>query len=472
MANDIEGLDRPEEYIEEVAPQNTIPVPIVNKPFYKNPLVLGIGGVAIIGAIAIFIFFSQPSKNVNSTDTETSGNVSMVPTFGGQQEASDIENQLAENESSNITSQQNQIKTLQDQVTDQQSETGKANDEITELKAQLAAIAQNKGSANSSAVPLQQNAWVQGPHPASPIGGAGGESQGSMQQISPTQDFELSYNTATPTPDEQFAQYVPAGTFVQAVLLGGADADAGTNSQGDTTPILFRLVDQGTEPNFKKAHLRNCVITAQTYGDISSDRAMVRLDRLSCNYPDGSILDIPVYGTAYDIGGKNGIRGIEVLKNGPILMMSGVSGFLQGFGNALQSAETTQTPNIAGTTSTTVAPGSSLQYAAYGGAGTAMNSLASYYIALANLYHPIIQINAGAMVDIIFTQGFSTNPTQTNLAPKTSANTQTNPYGFTSPPQTRAWQIPTNSSSEPQENLGAAVNPYQLQQNISQEGGQ
>ncbi len=44
------------------------------------------------------------------------------------------------------------------------------------------------------------------------------------------------------TPDT----FVPAGTFVRAVMLGGADAfSTGVNSQSNPTPVLFRLLDVG-----------------------------------------------------------------------------------------------------------------------------------------------------------------------------------------------------------------------------------
>ena len=60
------------------------------------------------------------------------------------------------------------------------------------------------------------------------------------------------------TPDT----FVPAGTFVRAVMLGGADASTGVNSQSNPTPVLFRLLDIGTLPNHQHSHLKDCVATA------------------------------------------------------------------------------------------------------------------------------------------------------------------------------------------------------------------
>nr|AKN40392.1 IncF plasmid conjugative transfer pilus assemblyprotein TraB [Vibrio sp. F12 FF_152] len=45
--------------------------------------------------------------------------------------------------------------------------------------------------------------------------------------------------------------YVPTGTFVTAVVTGGADANAGVLGQGDTTPVVFQTVNKGVLPNGK-----------------------------------------------------------------------------------------------------------------------------------------------------------------------------------------------------------------------------
>ncbi len=60
-------------------------------------------------------------------------------------------------------------------------------------------------------------------------------------------------------------------------MLGAADAAAGVNSQANPSPMLFRIIASGTLPNHKKSHLKDCVVTAAVYGDISSERGDIRL---------------------------------------------------------------------------------------------------------------------------------------------------------------------------------------------------
>ena len=199
--------------------------------------------------------------------------------------------------------------------------------------------------------------------------------------------------------------FVPTGTFCRAVLLGGADANAGVDSQGDTSPILFKIENNCILPNGKYSRLKGGFITASVYGRISSERGIVRLDNFSLVRKDGTILDIPVEGTAFDIGGKNGIRGIPVLKNGKIIQMSGLSGLLSGIGGALNQASTTTSVSPLGTTQS-IDPSKVAQAGLGQGAQTALSKVAEYYLKLAEQYSPIIQLNAGAMVDIVFLKGF------------------------------------------------------------------
>ncbi|MCX7121693.1 MAG: hypothetical protein NTZ67_08000 [Gammaproteobacteria bacterium] len=221
--------------------------------------------------------------------------------------------------------------------------------------------------------------------------------------------------------------WVPAGTFDRAVLLVGADANASVNGQSDTSPILMRFLDSGTLPNGFHSHLKGCFALASIYGDISSERGEARLNKLSCTKKDGSILEIPVQGFIA-FAGKEGIRGIPVMRNGKILTMAGISGALSGFGSALAQGAQTQSISPLGTT-TTVTGSQVFQSGAYTGASTAMGQLASYYIKRADQYHPIISIGSGTVSTVVFQTGFS-------LVPKTDSNQATVGNNQTAPENT------------------------------------
>jgi conjugal transfer pilus assembly protein TraB len=201
--------------------------------------------------------------------------------------------------------------------------------------------------------------------------------------------------------------YVPPGTFAKAVLLSGADTNAGVHGQADTIPITMRILDSGTLPNGEHSSLKGCFVTAAAYGDASSERGQIRLQRLSCvRKPNGLILDVPIEGTINDMGGSDGIRGHVIMRNNKLIWNAGVSGMLSGVGSAIQQSLTTQSVSPLGVTNA-IQPTKVLQYGAFGGANSALGKLADYYIKLADMYHPIVQIHAGSQVNIVFLKGFS-----------------------------------------------------------------
>jgi conjugal transfer pilus assembly protein TraB len=201
--------------------------------------------------------------------------------------------------------------------------------------------------------------------------------------------------------------YVPPGTFAKAVLLSGADTNAGVHGQADTIPITMRILDSGTLPNGEHSSLKGCFVTAAAYGDASSERGQIRLQRLSCvRKPSGFILDVPIEGTINDMGGSDGIRGHVIMRNNKLIWNAGISGMLSGVGSAMQQSLTTQSVSPLGVTNA-IQPTKVLQYGAFGGANSALGKLADYYIKLADMYHPIVQIHAGSQVNIVFLKGFS-----------------------------------------------------------------
>ena len=198
--------------------------------------------------------------------------------------------------------------------------------------------------------------------------------------------------------------YVPTGTFVTAVVTGGADTNAGALGQGDTVPMVFQTLNAGILPNGEKSRLKNCTITASAYGEISSSRGIVRTNRMSCIFKNGEIIDLPVKGTVFNFG-RNGIRGTTILKNGKIVQMAGIAGILTGIGETGKALSSTTSTSALGSSSSIDASSAGLNL--LGNATSSVGSkLADYYIKLAELYHPIVELNPGNVVNIVFLAGF------------------------------------------------------------------
>ncbi|MUK51123.1 TrbI/VirB10 family protein [Aliivibrio fischeri] len=274
--------------------------------------------------------------------------------------------------------------------------------------------AQLAAASNSVRAPFGSNQYATGETPSS-TGDSESSTTGGMAtpaSLEPLgiQTFTYQYpDNKTTTPYKRTSEnYVPSGSFVTAVLTGAADANAGVNAQGDTAPITFRTIHEGILPNGKRSRLKGCFVTASVYGEISSNRGIARLNNLSCIFNDKikgeEILDIPVQGTAFNFG-RNGIRGTPVMRNGKIMQMAGISGLFTGLGNTAKNASSTQVTGPAGVVSS-VNPSQALMNMGGSALENVGSKMADYYIKLAEQYHPIIELNPGAVVNLVFLQGF------------------------------------------------------------------
>lgn len=222
------------------------------------------------------------------------------------------------------------------------------------------------------------------------------------------------------------AHYVPSNTSVRAVVLGGADADASVYGQSKNNGVmLFKLLDSGALPNGQRSRLQGCRVSANTYGDISSERAFATLYRLSCAHPGQPIIDKEITGWVF-YNGKVGIKGKPLMRDNKIMAWAGVSGALSGVAQAAQYAQSMQQFSPLGATS--VVPSSNIApFAAYGGASKAADQLSEYYVKRAEQYHPVIQVGSGNVVTIVFKDGFYLEPDEdTKHNPSSSSQPASN----------------------------------------------
>jgi conjugal transfer pilus assembly protein TraB len=198
--------------------------------------------------------------------------------------------------------------------------------------------------------------------------------------------------------------YMPSGSFTRAVLLGGLDAPTGGQSQRNPQPVLLRLTDNAILPNHFRFRVKECFVVAAGYGDISSERAYLRTETLSCVTHTGQALDIPIKGYVAGEDGKAGMRGRLVSKQGQLLANALIAGVTSGIGHAFQQGATSYSISPLGSTAT-VNQGEQLTAGIGTGVGRALDRLAQYYITLAEKTFPVIEVDAGRVVDVVITQG-------------------------------------------------------------------
>lgn len=195
--------------------------------------------------------------------------------------------------------------------------------------------------------------------------------------------------------------YIPSGSFAKAMVIEGADANASVTGNSNPSPMQFRLTGKLIMPNNEEYDLSGCAVTAGVYGDISSERGLVRTDRLSCKL-FGHTIDMPFKGHVSFMG-KNGIKGEPVIRNGELVGYAFGGGFLEAVGSGFSKVGDT-TVGIGASSTTTIADVA--RSGVGGGVQQSGKMLSEYFIKRAEQYHPVIPIGAGIEITVVFQEGF------------------------------------------------------------------
>ncbi len=209
---------------------------------------------------------------------------------------------------------------------------------------------------------------------------------------------------AAAVPKRTSKNYLPAGSFAKVKLLSGMDAPTGALARTQPTPVFIVVKDRGTLPNDFRSNVRECKIIGAAYGDLSAERAYIRLETLSCVTPDDEIVEVAVKGYVAGEDGKAGLRGDVVSKQGQMIGKAALAGLASGLGTSISQAYTQVSTNPLGAVQT-VDPKDIGKQGLAQGAATALEKIADFYIARAEELFPVIEIGAGRTVDIVITEG-------------------------------------------------------------------
>lgn len=200
---------------------------------------------------------------------------------------------------------------------------------------------------------------------------------------------------------------IPAGAFAEAIMLSGMDASSAMNAASNPIPLLLRLIHPGTLPRYFKSDLKDCHCTASGYGDISSERIHVRLEKLSCiERATGEIVSTEVAGYIAGPDGREGVRGTIVSKEGRYLSRGALGGIFSGFAKVASPHNRQSIVNPFGLGQNLPNPSTKelFQSGFLEGGSSALDKLSQYYINRAEQLQPVIQVPGGQVVDIVFTE--------------------------------------------------------------------
>jgi conjugal transfer pilus assembly protein TraB len=214
----------------------------------------------------------------------------------------------------------------------------------------------------------------------------------------------------TPHTFKNAETYVPSGSYAKAVLTSGVVVSTAMTTQSNPQPIMLRLADSGHLPRGFQSKLKDAVLIGSCYGDLSSERAMCRIASLSYVEEDGTTVEKAVEGWLIGEDGAPGLRGKIVDKSGPAVRESFIAGMLSGMANFFKfESQSNVFPVSPFGQTNALKSGQALQSSAGQGASNALDKLAEFSIKRAESMQPVIVINPGRVIDVVFKKGFDLN---------------------------------------------------------------
>lgn len=205
----------------------------------------------------------------------------------------------------------------------------------------------------------------------------------------------------------QYAGYLPPGSFADVVLLNGLDAGSSDYTRTNPEPILMRIQANATLPGSAKYQLHSCFLIGSGYGDLSSERVHVRLAKLSCVDKNNKlVLAENIKGYIVDSDGSLGLRGKVERRNGQLLANSLLAGFAEGLSTSLGAAQGTTTIGADGAFSS-ITGSEVMSQSGLSGASNAAQTLSQYYLQEARNIFPVISVPNGRKGTVVITDGVS-----------------------------------------------------------------
>ncbi|AJF08128.1 hypothetical protein GSUB_16595 (plasmid) [Geoalkalibacter subterraneus] len=238
---------------------------------------------------------------------------------------------------------------------------------------------------------------------------------GQEQQTSKKKKTQFRVITAQEDPKQKKEKeeepqefFIPAGSILSGTLLTGLDAPTAQVARSNPYPVVLRLKKEAILPNRHRADVRECFLVASGYGDLSSERAYLRSELISCVREDGGVIEAPIDMFASGEDGKAGVRGRLVSKQGQFLARALMAGFMDGFSDVFSSTPVPTLVTNSDSDSKVFQQNFSqqaLESAGIRGVGDALEKLADFYMDMAANIFPIIEIDAGREIDFLMTRG-------------------------------------------------------------------
>lgn len=208
--------------------------------------------------------------------------------------------------------------------------------------------------------------------------------------------------------EEGIISRVPAGSIITGIIINGMDAPTSQGARKDPFPSVIRINKEAILPNRYTSDIRECFLLVSGYGDLSSERAYLRGEKISCVTDDGkSVIETALDSYAVGEDGKVGVRGRLVSKQGQMIAKSLMAGFMSGVSEAfnVNPVPVLNTNPKGQTEYQSVFSESAIQGGMAKGASKALDRIAQFYLEMADSMFPVVEVDAGRQIDVIVTNG-------------------------------------------------------------------
>lgn len=279
--------------------------------------------------------------------------------------------------------------------------------ELMEMKGRLEAM-ERKGTAPGKAPALSD------PLPVPTEGGKAGEEPPERAKDQEVSRIRVSGNAATTTvaqakQESKPTPYLTAGSMFEAILLNGMDAPTNSVAQKNPMPAVMRIKTEALLPNQYSHDVKECFVLVSGFGILSSERAQLRTETLSCVREGGKTMEAKVDGYVVGEDGRVGARGRLVSKQGQKIAQALTAGVLSGFATALTP---TQVPRLDLSTggnnfisTQRATPQSILETGVAKGFSSSANMVSQFYLELAKEITPVVEIDAGRKLTVVLIKG-------------------------------------------------------------------
>lgn len=189
---------------------------------------------------------------------------------------------------------------------------------------------------------------------------------------------------------------LPAGSFLKAKLLVGIQA-----SESKPVPSLLLAEEAFIGPNKTRVDLTGCFLIAKSSGNLSIERVEMQATKISCVSKSGKMFERKMNGFVADKeDGSFALKGELKSRQGRVAALGFLSAIVEGVGNAIQQAQTTQSTNAVGGTNSSIT-GDQGKYLLAGGASNAASRITDWYLKQAEGLLPHIEIKASQNLYVI-----------------------------------------------------------------------